>query len=56
MHGVYVDEGKKSITFDVIIDYQAKNRKALYASLEDSVQEMYPDYSVHIAMDSDISD
>ena len=56
MHGFYVDEEKKSITFDVIIDYQAKNRKALYSSLEDSVREMYPDYSVHIAMDSDISD
>ncbi len=55
MHGFYADTNEKTITFDIIIDFE-HDRNALYRQITDHVQEMYPDYTVNITLDADISD
>lgn len=55
VHGFYLDMSKKTMTFDVIIDF-AVDRKAVYEHILDEIKEKYPDYQVYITMDSDISD
>ena len=56
MHGFYLEEQNAVITFDVIIDFDAKDRRAVYEDLCRKVQERFPDYRVHVALDYDISD
>ncbi len=56
MHGFYLYEKDRHITFDVIIDFAAPDRKEVYDRILEKVQKEYPDYSFAIAMDIDISD
>lgn len=56
MHGFYVNEEEKSIQFDVIIDFAADDRSALFTHIHDDITKMYPDYKIYMTMDSDISD
>lgn len=56
MHGFYVNEEEKTIQFDIIIDFDAEDRPALFNHIRADVEELYPDYRIIMAMDSDISD
>ena len=56
MHGFYLDKEEKTIRFDVIIDFAAPDRQALYRHICEDVQELAKGYKVEIAMDIDISD
>ena len=56
MHGFYLDFQEKRIRFDVVIDFAAPDREAVHCEIVKHVQEMYPDFTVLITMDSDISD
>ena len=56
MHGFYLDEVDKSISFDIIIDFKVDNREEVYKEIYDQVQEKYPDYQIEITLDIDISD
>lgn len=56
MHGFYVNEEKKTIRFDIIISFDAKDRRAVYAQVRAEVQDMYPDYELQITMDTDFSE
>ena len=56
MHGLYIDEQDKTISFDIIIDFNIKDREYLYKLIFDEVQEKYRDYSLNIVLDVDISD
>ena len=56
MHGFYLDENDKTLNFDIIIDFEVKNREELYKHIYDEVQEKYKDYKVSITLDVDISD
>ena len=56
MHGFYVNEEEKSVTFDMVMDFAEKDKKGLYAKICDELQQLYPQYSFNIAMDTDISD
>ncbi len=55
-HGFYLFEAEKTITFDVILDFSVEDRKALYCQIKDEIQAAYPDYTIHVALDTDISD
>ncbi|MBO4236021.1 MAG: cation transporter [Firmicutes bacterium] len=55
VHGFYLDMEKKNMTFDMIIDFKA-NRDAVYNHILEEIKEKYPEYQVHIQLDSDISD
>ena len=56
MHGFYLDDIDKTISFDIIIDFKVENREELYKHIYDEVQEKYKDYKLNITLDIDISD
>jgi len=56
VHGFYVDEDTKRISFDVIIDFDAPDRQGQYQEIVEKVQALFPDYQVVTALDVDISD
>ena len=56
MHGFYLDEEDKSISFDIIIDFKVDNREELYKEIFEEVQNKYKDYRIDITLDIDISD
>ena len=56
MHGFYLDEVDKSISFDIIIDFKIPNREEVYKEIYDEVQNKYKDYKVDITLDIDVSD
>lgn len=56
MHGFYVDSDKKFVSFDVVIDYNAKNSSQIIGELKEKLGTLYKDYKFHIYKDSDYSD
>ena len=56
MHGFYLDEEDKSISFDIIIDFKIKDREEVYKKIYEEVQNKYKDYKIEIALDIDVSD
>ena len=55
LHGFYIDTENKTIRFDVVISFDIDRREAVRI-LSDEVGKLYPDYSVQIITDVDISD
>lgn len=56
LHGFYVDEEKKRITFDVVVDFDEQDREGLINHIINDVKTVLPEYEVAVAIDSDISD
>ena len=56
LHGLYIDEEAKSISFDIIIDFKIKNREEEYQKIYDEIQSKYKDYTINITLDIDVSD
>ena len=56
MHGFFMNEKEKLITFDVIIDFAQPDRHELYKQICEEAQAAFPDYTVHVTMDIDVSD
>ena len=56
MHGFYIDEKEKTISFDIIIDFKIKNREEVYKKIYDEVKNKYKDYEIEITLDVDTSD
>ena len=56
MHGFYMDKAKKTMRFDIVISFDAKDRKAVYKDILTEIQNEYPDYKLQIAMDTDFAE
>ena len=56
MHGFYLDEANKTMSFDVVLDFALEDRMGTYAHIVDEVQRAFPDYTVKVALDIDVSD
>ena len=56
MHGFYLNEKEGRLTFDIIIDFAVPDRRALYEEIYREVAASYPEYSVRITLDNDMSD
>ncbi len=56
MHGFYLDKAEKTIRFDIVVSFDAKDRSQVYREISEKVQEAYPDYTLQIAMDTDFSE
>ena len=56
LHGFYIDEARKRVTFDVVIDFEASDREELFEHIKEDVRKVLPEYDVIVALDSDISD
>ena len=55
-HGFYFNKEDKAISFDMIIDFACKDKKAVYQEIYDKVHELYPEYKIRITIDIDVSD
>lgn len=56
IHGFYVDEEKKLITFDVIINFKFEKPQLKIAELVTTLKEKYPEYTFYVIQDTDFSD
>lgn len=55
VHGFYLDKEMKCMQFDIIVDFDAPDRNAVYEKAVAAVQEKYPDYRLLAALDTDFS-
>ena len=54
LHGFHMHDTE--IRFDVVIGFDAPDRRALFEQICEEIRGAYPNYQVYITMDSDISD
>ena len=56
MHGFYLNDEKKTIRFDLIISFDADDRRKVYNEVLEDVKKAYPDYELQVVMDTDFSE
>ena len=56
MHGFYLLKEEKTIRFDIVISFDAKDRRAVYQEAAADVRKAFPDYQLQIAMDTDFAE
>ncbi len=56
IHGFYLNKETKTISFDLIIDYERKDREELYKIIYEKVKKEYKDYKINMTLDIDASD
>ena len=55
IHGFYLDEEKRAISFDVIVDFAAPDMEATFRAVCKQIRAAYPNYTLIITRDSDYS-
>ena len=55
VHGFYADTDKKTMRFDVVLDFSVDQKEALEIMCRE-VQKLYPDYAIQIIPDIDAGD
>lgn len=56
IHGFHLNKETATVTFDLIISFDVKDRSALYEEIVTKIREKYPQYRFYVILDSDISD
>ena len=56
MHGFYINEEKKTMRLDVVVSFDAPDRKAVYDEITASLKKQYPEYTFQVALDTDFSE
>ena len=56
MHGFYLLKEEKAMRFDVVVSFDAPDRRAVYREILADVQKAFPDYQLQIALDTDFSE
>lgn len=56
MHGFYVDEEKKEISFDIIFNFDEQKPEEISEKMKTKIKEKYPRYDYNIIIDRDFSD
>ena len=56
MHGFYLVMEQKTMRFDVVISFDAKDRRVVFNEVVSDVQKVFPDYELQVAMDTDFSE
>ena len=54
IHGFYADLEKRTISFDVILDFELEDRDATFETIKKEVSAAYPDFDIKMTMDIDI--
>lgn len=55
-HGFYINKEEMTISFDVVIDFSAKDRHSIYGAIVEEIKDAYPQYHIAITLDEDFSD
>ena len=56
LHGFFVDEEAKRVTLDIVVSFDAPDRREVVARMQGALQALYPDFTFSVTLDSDISD
>ena len=56
MHGFYLTKDRKTIRFDIVVSFDAKDRNAVYEQVVSDVRKAFPDYQLQVAMDTDFAE
>ena len=56
MHGFYLSKDTKTMRFDIVVSFDAKDRRSVYMQAVSAVQSAFPDYALQIAMDTDFAE
>ena len=56
MHGFFMDKEEKLLRFDLIVSFDAADRRQVFREASDKVRKEYPDYTLQAAMDMDFSE
>ena len=56
IHGLFFDEEKKCLNFDVLTDFTVRDRAGLIRALREELHPQFPDYTILINFDTNYSD
>ena len=56
MHGFYLIRDQKAMRFDIVVSFDAEDRKAVYEDVLADVQKAFPDYTLQVAIDTDFAE
>ena len=56
MHGFYFNREEESIRFDLVVSFEAKDRKQIFEDVVNKIQKHYPEYRIDAIMDTEYSD
>ena len=56
IHGFYIVRETKTMRFDIVISFEANDRRAVYTDVVNDVQKAYPDYQLQVFMDTDFAE
>ncbi len=56
IHGFYLVKEQKSMRFDIVVSFDAKDRRAVYDEVVADVQKAFPGYTLQVAMDTDYAE
>lgn len=56
MHGFYADEDKRTVSFDLIIDFKSERKQHIRDEILRGMSEKYPEYQFHAILDNDYSE
>lgn len=56
LHGFHIDEDRKNMRFDVVISFEADDRRKVYCEVVKAVENKYPEYNIEIGMDMDYNE
>ena len=56
MHGFYLTKDEKKIRFDIVISFDAKDRRTVYTDVVAAVQKAFPEYTLQVTMDTDFTE
>lgn len=55
VHGLYIDPKDRTISFDVVVDFNVKDLEGFRRKLVSEVRDCYPDYRSDVVIDYDYS-
>ncbi len=56
LHGFYLNKEEKTLRFDLVVSFDAEDRRAVFREAVSAVQEAFPDYTLQAAMDTDFAE
>lgn len=56
MHGFYFNREEASVRFDLVVSFDAKDRKQVFENVVKKIQKHYPEYRIEAVMDTEYSD
>ncbi len=56
LHGFYLDKEQNTMRFDIVVSFDAEDRKAVLAQVSSEVRKAFPDYELQLALDTDFAE